>query len=211
MVDNKSIMTEIKPAAEADINQRIARRVAALRASSGLSLDALAARSGVGRSTISLIERGETSATAVVLEKVAAGLGVALAALFESERETPSPLMRRAEQPEWQDPASGYVRRNVSPPDHGSPLRIVEVDFPAGARVVMEGASPDAVLHQQVWLLEGVMELAHGGNRWRLEAGDCLAMKLEGPLEYRNPTRQPARYAVVLATSRFATAARRPA
>ncbi|MES2529685.1 MAG: XRE family transcriptional regulator [Pseudomonadota bacterium] len=204
-------MTEIKPAAEADINQRIASRVAALRAASNLSLEALAARSGVGRSTISLIERGETSATAVVLEKVAAGLGVALAALFETERAAPSPLMRRAEQPVWQDPASGYVRRNVSPPDHASPLRIVEVDFPAGARVVMEGASPGAALHQQIWLLEGTMELAHGGARWRLEAGDCLAMDLEGPLEYRNPTRQPARYAVVLATTRFVAATRRPA
>lgn len=204
-------MMETIPVAEADINQRIARRVAALRAAAGLSLEALAARSGVGRSTISLIERGETSATAVVLEKVAAGLGVALAALFEAERLAPSPLMRRDEQPVWQDPASGYVRRNVSPPDHDSPLRIVEVDFPAGARVVMEGATPGAVLHQQIWLLEGAMELAHGGDRWRLEAGDCLAMDLEGPLEYRNPTRRSARYAVVLATARFAMPTRRPA
>lgn len=211
MMENKSIMTEKALAAEADINQRIAQRVAGLRAGSGLSLEALAARSGVGRSTISLIERGETSATAVVLEKVAAGLGVALAALFETERATPGPLMRRDEQPVWQDPASGYVRRNVSPPDQASPLRIVEVDFPAGARVVMEGASSDAVLHQQVWLLEGAMELSHGGNRWRLEAGDCLAMNLEGPLEYRNPTRQPARYAVVLTSARFVAPARRPA
>ena len=70
-----------------DINRRIAHRVSALRAERGLSLDALAARSGVSRSTLSLIERGETSATAVILEKVAGGLGVALAALFEAERE----------------------------------------------------------------------------------------------------------------------------
>ncbi len=182
-----------------DINQRIARRVAALRAGSGLSLDTLAARSDVSRSTISLIERGETSATAVVLEKVAAGLGVALAALFETERAAPGPLMRRGEQPQWRDPASGYLRRNVSPPDHPSPMRIVEVEFPASKRLVLEGAGPHAVIHQQVWLLAGVMELAHGGQTHRLEAGDCLAMRLDGPVEFRNPTRKPARYAVVIA------------
>ena len=146
-----------------DINQRIARRVAGLRASGGLSLDALAARSGVSRSMISLIERGETSATAVVLEKLAAGLGVALAALFEVERAAPGPLMRRGEQPEWRDPASGYLRRNVSPPDHPSPMRIVEVEFPAARRVVLEGAGPHAVIHQQVWVLDGAMELTQGG------------------------------------------------
>ncbi|AMM26678.1 helix-turn-helix domain-containing protein [Variovorax sp. PAMC 28711] len=191
-------MTEKSVAAD-DINQRIARRVTALRAERGLSLEALAARSGVSRSTISLIERGETSATAVVLDRLAAGLGLALAALFEVERAAPSPLMRHSEQPVWRDPASGYLRRNVSPPDHPSALRIVEVEFPAGERVVLEGARPDAVLEQQVWLLEGKIELRHGGQTWQLTPGDCLAMRLDGPLEYRNPTDRPARYAVLIA------------
>jgi len=199
MLDNDSTMAENVVEVE-DINLRIARRVAALRASRGLSLDQLAAASGVSRSTISLIERGETSATAVVLEKVAAGLGLALAALFETERAAPGPLMRRAEQTQWRDPASGYLRRNVSPPDHPSPMRIVEVEFPAGKRVVLEGAAGDVAIQQQVWLLDGAMELTHAGQTWRLEAGDCLAMRLDGPVQFRNPTRKPARYAVVIAT-----------
>src|SRR5689334_915366 len=61
-----------------DINARIAARVTALRKECDLSLDALAAKADVSRSMISLIERGQSSATAVVLEKLAAGLGVAL-------------------------------------------------------------------------------------------------------------------------------------
>jgi len=186
---------------EPDINQRIAQRVAALRAAHGLSLDALAAQSGVSRSTISLIERGETSATAVVLEKLAAGLGVALAALFETERAAPGPLMRRAEQTEWRDPASGYLRRNVSPPDYPSPLRIVEVEFPAGRRVVLEGGTPATAIDEQVWVLEGAMLLTLGRASHRLEAGDCLALHVDEPIEFHNPTRRPARYAVVIASA----------
>ena len=186
-----------------DINLRIARRVVGLRAGSGLSLDALASRCGVSRSMISLIERGEISATAVVLEKLAAGLGVALAALFEVERAAAGPLMRRAEQPQWRDPASGYRRRNVSPPDHPSPLRIVEVEFPPGQRVVLEGGGHGAVIEQQVWLLDGRMEVSHAGTTRRLDAGDCLAMRVDGPVEFRNPTRRAARYAVVIATGRM--------
>ena len=181
------------------INVRIAHRVTELRAASGFSLDALAARCDVSRSMISLIERSETSATAVVLEKLAAGLGVPLASLFDAPRAAPGPLVRRAEQPEWRDPGSGYLRRNVSPPDHPSPLRIVEVVFPAGKRVVLEGASPAAPIDEQVWLLEGAMTLTHGGRTHRLDAGDCLAMHIDGPVEFRNPTRRPARYAVVIA------------
>ncbi len=188
-----------------DINLRIARRVAGLRAGSGLALDALAVRSGVSRSTISLIERGETSATAVVLEKLAAGLGVALAALFEVERADAGPLMRRAEQPQWRDPASGYLRRNVSPPDHPSPLRIVEVEFPAGKRVVLEGGTAANPIDQQVWVLEGAMTLTLGQVRHRLAAGDCLALHVDAPIEFHNPTRRAARYAVVISTATATT------
>ncbi len=199
MMDTSSTMME--EAGVSDINQRIAQRVAALRASSGLSLDALAAQSGVSRSTISLIERGETSATAVVLEKLAAGLGVALAALFETERAAPGPLMRRAEQVEWRDPASGYLRRNVSPPDYPSPLRIVEVEFPAGRRVLLEGGTPATAIDEQVWVLEGAMTFTLGRTRHELKEGDCLALHVDGPIEFHNPSRRMARYAVVIAAA----------
>ena len=67
-----------------DINQRIAGRVRAARDAAGLSLAALAERSGVSRSNISLIERGESSATATVLDKLSAALGITVAALFEA-------------------------------------------------------------------------------------------------------------------------------
>ena len=44
---------------KSDLNQRIARRVRELRAAQALSLDALAGKSGVSRSMISLVERGD--------------------------------------------------------------------------------------------------------------------------------------------------------
>ena len=59
-----------------DVNSRIANRVRALRAELDLSLVALAERCGVSRSMLSLIERGESSPTAVVLDRIATGLGV---------------------------------------------------------------------------------------------------------------------------------------
>src|SRR5205823_3043826 len=140
---------------ESDLNQRIAERVRELRAAQGLSLDALAAKSGVSRSMISLIERGESSPTAAVLEKLAAGLGVTLASLFDASgaaAQTPSgPVARREDQPQWQDPASGYVRCNVSPPGVPQPMQIVEVHFPAGKRVVFEAGVREKRVYQQIW------------------------------------------------------------
>src|SRR5258707_13993545 len=143
MVDSTSSMGDTA----SDLNQRIAERVRELRAAQGLSLDALASKSSVSRSMISLIERGESSPTAVVLEKLAAGLGVMLAALFDApaaEAQGPSgPVARRDDQPQWRDPASGYLRRNVSPPGVPQPMQIVEVHFPAGERVAFETGGGD--------------------------------------------------------------------
>src|SRR5512145_634320 len=131
MVDSPSIIKDPAP----DLNERIAERVRDLRAAQGLSLDALASKSGVSRSMISLIERGQSSPTAVVLEKLAAGLGVTLASLFDAPVASSSvggPVARREDQPEWRDPASGYLRRNVSPPGVAQPMQIAEVCFPPG-------------------------------------------------------------------------------
>ena len=183
-----------------DINQRIADRISALRAERGLSLDALAKRSDVSRSMISLIERGETSPTTVVLDKLAFGLGVTLASLFEAPLPDASPLVRQADQLQWTDPQSGYTRRNISPPHFRSPLQIVQIDFPAGATVTYEAGLREVGIHQQVWVLEGCMELIFDDHHHRLQAGDCLAMQENQRIVFQNTSQLPARYIVVVNT-----------
>jgi transcriptional regulator with XRE-family HTH domain len=183
-----------------DLNQLIARRVAELRASRGFSLDALADISGVSRSMISLIERGESSPTAVVLEKVATGLGVTLASIFVDASAAPSPVSRLDAQPVWRDPASGYVRRNVSPPGFASPIQIVEVEFPARARVAYETSRRESNVHEQIWVLDGSIEVTVGKAEHTLTTGDCLALVLNEPTMFFNPTKSTTRYAVVIVT-----------
>ncbi len=183
---------------ERDLNQRIAGRVRDLRAVRGLTLHALAERSGVSRSMISLIERGESSPTAVLLERLATGLDVPLASLFDAPGPSPEPVARRAHQPRWRDPASGYLRRNVSPSSFASPIQIVEVEFPPGARVAFDAGARDQRVHQQVWVLKGSIDVRVGDDRHRLDAGDCLAFVLDRPTAFHNRTSKVARYAVVV-------------
>jgi transcriptional regulator with XRE-family HTH domain len=184
------------------INGRIARRVRTLRGELGLTLDGLAAKSDVSRSMISLVERGESSPTAVVLEKIATGLGVPLARLFDDAGAPPSPVSRRGDRTPWRDPQSGYVRRNISPGNFPSPIQIVEVVLPAGARVAYETGPREVSIHQQIWVQEGQVEVTLGRLTQRLAEDDCLAMRLDEPTAFRNRTRRPARYIVVVATER---------
>ena len=190
-----------------DINVLIARRVRTLRDAQGLSLAALAELSGVSRSNISLIERGESSPTATVLDRLSAALGITLAALFDQPADAPSPVSRVADQVSWTDPVSGYVRRTLSPAADPA-LQLVEVQFPPGQRVAYDTSTREHDVHQQVWMIEGGMEITVGNERWTLAAGDCLAMRLDRPITFHNTSSQPARYLVALSTSTMSS--RRP-
>jgi glyoxylate utilization-related uncharacterized protein len=110
----------------------------------------------------------------------------------------PSPLNRSADQSEWTDPASGYRRRNVSAAGFGGGVQIVEVQFPAGARVTFDTGLPRGQASQHVWVLTGEMTIIVGDATHLLREGDCLWMPLDLPRVFHNPTTQPARYAVVL-------------
>jgi transcriptional regulator with XRE-family HTH domain len=184
-----------------DTHARLAARLRGLRTERALTLDALADRAGVSRSMISLIERGESSPTAAVLDRLAAGLGVTIASLFAVEaRADASPVSRRADQAAWRDPETGYVRRNLSPPAFLSPIELVEVLLPAGTRVAYDTAGTRTVgVSQQVWVMEGRLELSLGEVTHSLDAGDCLAMRLDGPTAFRNPGADSVRYVVALA------------
>ena len=183
-----------------DIDTRIANRVRALRIELHRTLEALAAKSGVSRSMISLVERGESSATAVVLEKIATGLNVSLATLFEDSSGPAKTVSRRSDRTPWRDPQSGYVRRNISPTNFPSPVQIVEVDLPAGAKVAYESGVREVSIHQQIWLQEGNVEVTVGNVTHRLSEDDCLAMQLNEPTTFSNRSRKVARYIVVLST-----------
>ncbi|MBO8213339.1 helix-turn-helix domain-containing protein [Acinetobacter nosocomialis] len=183
-----------------DINIRIAHRIRELRLARGYTLDVLAARCQVSRSAISLIERGEASPTAVVLEKLANGLEVPLTKIFTNETTSPSPqpFIRRNEQADWQDPETGYVRRIVSPPNLKLPFQIVEIEFPPHARITYEISESSKVVQQQLWVVEGQIDIQLGKNSYALGEGDCLAMQLDQPVIYSNNSSQVARYILVV-------------
>jgi transcriptional regulator with XRE-family HTH domain len=187
-----------------DINERLARRLIQLREELGLSIEELANRSGVSRAMISKIERVQSSPTATVLNKLSIGLGTLLPNLFgpesyaEPRLQQRDPVASRKGQPEWRDPDSGYRRRTLTPATAAQPLQLSEIHFPAGARVTFENAFGDAKVLQQIWMLDGSLELRLGKEVSVLKNGDCIAMTLDRPITFHNPGRKDARYLVAI-------------
>lgn len=182
-----------EPSAASPVSTNLARRVRELRAARALTLVQLSERSGVSRSMISLVERNEASPTAVVLEKLASSLGVPVAALFDTATD-PAPVAKRADQPVWVDPGSGYSRRNLTPATTGARVRLVEVEFPADSTVSYDSPVRPVPAHQQIWVLDGALEVTVGDTTHELDVGDCLSFEVERLVTFRTPTTRAARY-----------------
>jgi transcriptional regulator with XRE-family HTH domain len=181
------------------LEQRIADRLLALRLARGVSLEALAAETGISRATLSRLERAETSPTAAMLGRLCAAHGWTLSRLMaDAEGEAPA-LVEAAGQPVWTDPETGFRRRIVSPPGAGLGLEMLEGTLPAGAAITYP-APPLPRMEQHLWLLEGALDFALGSRSWRLAAGDCLRLVLDGPTRLAAPVPMRARYLIAIRT-----------
>jgi transcriptional regulator with XRE-family HTH domain len=151
------------------------------------------------KASISKIERGEMSPTAVTLVRLAGAFDLTLAGLLLRAEGEAGRLTRAADQPTWRDPASRYLRRQVfMRPDH--PLELVQVALPAGERVALP-ASSYAQIRQVVWVLEGQLTVVEGsasGERHTLERGDCLEFGVPTDVILANGSAAPCSYLVAL-------------
>ncbi|MCI0756578.1 helix-turn-helix domain-containing protein [Teichococcus vastitatis] len=180
------------------LETRLAARLATLRAEQGLSLDALAERTGISRATLSRLERGEASPTAAMLGRLCTAYGRTLSRLMTEVEDAAPALIPAAAQPCWTDPGSGFRRRIVSPPGGGLRAELLEGTMPPGATLAYDTA-PQPGLEHHLWLLDGALELTVDGETHRLSPGDCLRYRLFGPSRFHCPAGSAAaRYVLAL-------------
>ncbi|MCC6203626.1 MAG: helix-turn-helix transcriptional regulator [Hyphomicrobiales bacterium] len=181
---------------EDDSGGAIARRIRLERTARAWSLSELAQRSGVSKAMLSAIERNETSPTAALLVRIAAAFDLTLSALIARSEQAGGNLLRAADQQEWRDPATGYVRRHVSPQSDGL-LELIRVDMPAGQQVGFPAASYTFVRHM-IWLIEGRLDFHEGSVVHQMHPGDCLELGPPNDCAFVTPGPQRAIYLVAL-------------
>ncbi|KUN23389.1 DNA-binding protein [Streptomyces antibioticus] len=181
------------------VDARLGARLAELRAERGWSLGELAERTGVSKSTLSRAERAEISPTASLLNRLCAAYGRTMSQLLSEVETEPPLLVRAAEQPVWEDRISGFVRRSVSPPHSGLRGELVEGRLAPGSDIAYD-RPPVPGLEQHIWVLEGALAMTAQDVEHRLDAGDCLRLRVWGPTRFRCAGPEPVRYvlAVVL-------------
>ena len=148
-----------------DIHDRLAASLRAARKARGLSLDAAAKLSGVSRSMVSQIERGESSPTVATLWALTQALQLDFAGLLEGRPAPGIEVIRAAAAPVIQ--RGGVTIRILSAPETVGTHEVYELQFTKGAKLTSDPHSPGCREHLTV--LEGRLTVTSG------EASDSLA------------------------------------
>lgn len=180
-----------------DIGVRIAARLRERRETLGLSLAELAERSGVSKGMAGKVETGAASPTAGVLGRLCAGLGITMSGLMASIEGEDATLLAAADQPRWQDPATGLQRVAVSPRTPASSVEIARLRLPPGT--VVDYPTPPAVAFaQQLLGVSGRVRFTLGAREFVIAAGDCVAARIDRPTRFEVLGSRPAEYLVVV-------------
>jgi transcriptional regulator with XRE-family HTH domain len=174
-------------------------RVKALREAMGFSLRDLAERSGVSAPMLSQVERGETSPTLAVAEKIAAGLELTLSQLLRLDEGEHVAVSRASERRRYE--RGGHRFEELTPPLPGQRADVSLHTLKAGATT---GGPDDPPMHEPgsretAVVLTGVLALTVDGTRHELHAGDSVTFDADLPHHFENDGKEQARFLAVIA------------
>ena len=171
------------------VNGSLGPRVRALRESMSLSLRDLADRSGVSAPMLSQVERGETSPTLQIAERIAAGLELRLSQLLRLDEDGAVTIVRRSERRKGPGRVRGHSYEILSPPLPGQRAELSRHTLAPGA---VTGGPGDPPMHEpgsrETALIEsGTVALLIDGARHELGAGDCVTFDADLSHHFENP------------------------
>jgi quercetin dioxygenase-like cupin family protein len=164
-----------------------------------LSLRDLAERSGVSAPMLSQVERGDTSPTLAVAQKIAAGLDLSLSQLLRLD-ETGHVIVVRSKERRTRR-KRGHAVEEITPPLPGQRADVSEHTLAPGAAT---GAKDDPPMHEPgsretAVVLEGEIELFIDGQRHELRSGDSVTFDADLPHHFENNGSADARFIAVVA------------
>jgi len=151
----------------------------------GLTLDALAATSGVSRAMLGQIELGKSAPTINVLWKIARALDIPFARLLEEDTSGATVVMRRRDGRLIVNQDGSFSSRPLVPTRALKRVEFYELTIKAGA---VESAEAHALGTVETLVLSrGIAEIDVGEERHTLAPGDSIVFAADAPHAYRNP------------------------
>ena len=179
-----------------DVAATVGRNVRALRQQRRMTIDALAAASGVSRGTVIQIETARGNPSIATLCNLATALRVGVGSLGDGDA-APRVAVRRAEQaaPLWSSPAgsSAIFRIGTDPPD------VVELwDWTRQPGDAFDGEAHPVGTAEVLSVLSGRLALRVGTSELELATGDTAMFEAHAPHRYASTAGEAVRFTMVV-------------
>ncbi len=157
-------------------------RLKEARKSQGLSLDAIANLSGVSRSMVSQIERGESSPTIATLWNLTRALNVDFAGLLDQAKSGDKiDVLKSAEVPTIDNRGQGCRIAILSPPEEAGGHEVYDISFKASGVLTSQPHGRGSV--EQLSVLEGRLRITSGTAVSEVGVGDTARYAADVPHE----------------------------
>jgi XRE family transcriptional regulator, regulator of sulfur utilization len=162
------------------INRVMAENLKKMREQRGMSLDRVAELTGVSKSMLGQIERGESNPTIQTVWKIANGLKVSLTAIIDTPV-SETVVVKRSDNPVQGD--GGKLRiYPVFPFDAEKRFEVINLELEPGTHSPSEPHA--AGTEEFLMVLEGQMTVTVGQETFTLETGDAIRYQADQPHTY---------------------------
>lgn len=154
-----------------EILTRLPARLKAARRAQGLSLESVSNLSGVSRSMVSQIERGESSPTIATLWNLTRALQVDFAGLLDGDEDSDRiSVLRASDVPSIDNMGQGCRINILSPPEDAGRHEVYDLRFDPGGTLISQPHRRGA--QEQLTVIEGAVIVTSGQASDTLSVGD---------------------------------------
>lgn len=166
-----------------DVTSVVAVNIKAIREQKKLTLDAAAELTGVSRSMLAQIEKGDVNPTISVLWKIANGYKVSFTSLVEKNTDEVT-VIRQADQTPLQEDDGRYLNYPIFAFNDQTLFEtyriVIEPSGSLSAQPHLKGSE------EYITVFSGEVEIAVADENFRLATGDSIRFAANVPHAYRN-------------------------
>ncbi len=166
-----------------DITFLVAQNLKRIRDERKLSLDKLADLTGVSKSMLGQIERGESSPTISVVWKIANGLKISFTSLLSAPQEDTSLIQKDAIQPMIEDNGK-YRLFPLFPIEENRPFEIYVIEMDKGCYLSSDPHSDGA--QEFITVFSGELTVRVNDQEYHISEGDSIRFRADRSHSYHN-------------------------
>lgn len=170
------------------LDKNIAVNLKRIRKAKNLSLDMLAERTGVSKSMLGQIERGESNPTVATIAKIVEGIKVPFEEFLYMKEDSVTIVDCNA-RPIYKEKDGVFKIKIIFPYDKFRQIEVFEGDFEPGA--VMASISHGEKSSEYVTVVNGELTLLVGENKYMVKTGHAIRFDSNQEHTYMNNGDEP--------------------